>query len=646
MDRYRPSPIDAAGVKLPGELERLGERLARDTHENWAKERLAQGWTFGPRRDDGRKRHPCLVPYERLPESEKHHDRAISTATLKAIVSLGFRIVPPEASGGTCLAEAAVREGERVLRSGEPLRAYDILSQGLESSPGHVRLRQLVALSLARSGATERAGAAAQALVEEGHRDEETLALLARTYKDRRQWKQALRWYSLAYRLHKKYYAGINVASLLFLTGRRAKAAAVAAKVRRSCAGGAAASDYWAQATLGEAALLLGRWDEAAQRYAAASKLAQGRWTDIGSMRRQARLLCGRLPAAAKTALAALAVPAVAWQLGGPPGRSGRGSARLRAAAKAALLEAGAGFVYASAVSDADLDVLEAAADLGLETQAVIPCPADRLPAALGLAARHPWSRRLRKVLGRVSRLHVANEFAGSLDPVQSRYCALILEGLASLRAESLGAGTVRLGGKSPLQGGMSAARPGPRLMALLFADVVGFSKLREEGVPRFVTDFLGSVGKLTAAGRHRPVMRNTWGDALYLVFRTVEEAGRYALALAERVGREDWTRHGLPGTLSFRIALHAGPVFECIDPVSAARNYVGTHVSRAARIEPITPPGQVYGSQAFAALAAAQGARGFSCEYVGQVPLAKKYGSFPLYHVRKAGRPARACRL
>lgn len=65
--------------------------------------------------------------------------------------------------------------------------------------------------------------------------------------------------------------------------------------------------------------------------------------------------------------------------------------------------------------------------------------------------------------------------------------------------------------------------------------------------------------------------------------------------------------------------------------------NYFGTHVSQAARIEPITPPGHVYASQAFAALAAAEGVREFRCDYVGQTPLAKDHGIRPLYHVRRA---------
>jgi len=71
----------------------LTELLARNTHENWARQRLADGWRHGPKRDDARKEHPGLVPYESLSEEEKNYDRRTAIETLKTIVALGYRIV-------------------------------------------------------------------------------------------------------------------------------------------------------------------------------------------------------------------------------------------------------------------------------------------------------------------------------------------------------------------------------------------------------------------------------------------------------------------------------------------------------------------------------------------------------------------------
>jgi|SRR5579859_1709519 len=89
---YRPEPIDTSQVRLPREMEDLTEMLARNAHEVWAKQRMADGWTWGAARDDARKQHPSLVPYEELPESEKVYDRATAMETVKAILGLGFRI--------------------------------------------------------------------------------------------------------------------------------------------------------------------------------------------------------------------------------------------------------------------------------------------------------------------------------------------------------------------------------------------------------------------------------------------------------------------------------------------------------------------------------------------------------------------------
>lgn len=89
---YRPNPIDTSGVVLSKDLLALTERLAEHAHDIWAARRMAEGWTYGPKRDDAAKKHPDLVPYADLPKSEKEYDRSAAMETLKAIVALGYRI--------------------------------------------------------------------------------------------------------------------------------------------------------------------------------------------------------------------------------------------------------------------------------------------------------------------------------------------------------------------------------------------------------------------------------------------------------------------------------------------------------------------------------------------------------------------------
>ena len=92
---YQPKPIETIGVALAPELLALSEKLAENAHDIWALGRLAQGWTYGEKRDDQLKKHPDLVPYAQLSDDEKEFDRATSLATLKAITALGYRILPP-----------------------------------------------------------------------------------------------------------------------------------------------------------------------------------------------------------------------------------------------------------------------------------------------------------------------------------------------------------------------------------------------------------------------------------------------------------------------------------------------------------------------------------------------------------------------
>lgn len=92
-NNYTPQPIDTSDVKLSAELMELAELMAENVHDVWAATRLAQGWTYGPERDDTEKKHPCLVPYDQLPEDEKVYDRNTSVETLKFIVKNGFDIV-------------------------------------------------------------------------------------------------------------------------------------------------------------------------------------------------------------------------------------------------------------------------------------------------------------------------------------------------------------------------------------------------------------------------------------------------------------------------------------------------------------------------------------------------------------------------
>lgn len=610
--------------------------------------------------------------------------------------------------------------GTRALKLGEPIFAYDVVSEGLQTQPADVRLRQLQAHALSRSGARVRAAALLQGLAAEGHSDEETLGMFARTYKDfwlqatdeatrAQQLRLARDAYLKAYESSKGYWTAINAATLSLIMQETARAQALAREVRAACeaelASGQSSYDdrYWPLATLGEAALILNEFAAATEHYCAAAAVSKD-YGELASTRRNARLLIAHLQLDGAAIEACLQLPRVvvcAGHLIDQPGREQtRFPAHLEAAVReqlrATLQRLDAGIGYASAACGTDILFLETLAELGGETNIVLPYNRDEFIAhSVELVPGANWRERFERALTRAASVVVASEQQIGEGGLSYEYCNLMLQGLGTIRAEQLdtevtpvavwdgrtgdgyggtasfvaqwqatghavevidtnallrasaaGADTKAVDDSARVQTENGPVDAGaatdadepefvPQIKALLFADAVHFSKLAEAQIPLFLRYFLEPIGQLLDRPEYAPAGKNTWGDGLYFVFDTVERAGLFALELGAWLQRTDFTKHGLPLELNLRIALHAGPVYACTDPVTRRATFTGTHVSRAARIEPITPPGQVYASQAFAALAYAQTPRAITCEYVGRTPLAKGYGTFPTYLVR-----------
>ncbi len=176
----------------------------------------------------------------------------------------------------------------------------------------------------------------------------------------------------------------------------------------------------------------------------------------------------------------------------------------------------------------------------------------------------------------------------------------------------------------------------GREIVAILFADLVGFSKLEEEQFPRYIEGFLGTLAGRLQNSPYDPIYKNIWGDAICFVFDDLLSAAEYAMELRDMVRETEWDRLGLPRDLNIRIGLHVGPVYFAQEPVLNRLNFFGSHVNQAARIEPITSPGNVYASEQFAAYLQANRDNPLECKYVGVIVLPKEFGSYPIYHIKR----------
>lgn len=510
----------------------------------------------------------------------------------------------------------------------------------------------------------------------------------------------AYAYYAEAYKHSGKSYSGINAATMAVLLGDKPRAEALAREIQKICEREMEDSKlkrsdiYWLLATQGEAALILRDWNKAGENYEKAMELAGKAWGDRQSSFRQARLLVKALGADEERVGRWFRMPRVVIFVGHMIDQPGRASPRFPAKLESVVFAAirnrlqklDAGIGYASAACGSDILFHEAMLELHGEISVSLPYNRDNFVTdCVDIIPGSDWRSRFDRIMATEPNVQIVSQerlFGGN---IVYDYANRILHGSASERAEQLGvelmymavwdkkpgdgpygtADTVKrwrsagnrveiidqeeiLRCECPDVSTKRAARPrakrqpkkrpefSPEIVSMLFADAKGFSRLSEAQVPLFVRHFWGLVGQMLENSSHAPINCNTWGDALYFVFSKVRDAGQFALELSDRVSSTDWLAKGLQSEMALRMGLHAGPAYACIDPVTARKNYVGAHVSRAARIEPVTPPGAIYVSQYFAALAKAEQVREFQCDYVGQMSMAKGYGSFPLYVLKR----------
>jgi hypothetical protein len=497
------------------------------------------------------------------------------------------------------------------------------------------------------------------------------------------------------------YYTGINAATMAFLRGHVESAREIAADVDELCQKAlqesTAADAYWPQATRAEAALILGDQQTARKRYAAAARLAGTRFGDLSSTRHQARLLLEHQGESTDWLDDVMGVPPVLVYTGHMIDAPEREQPRftpqmesvMRAKIHARLKQIKPVAAYGSAACGADILCLECVQELGGELHIVLPFPVEPFRAvSVAFLSEGHWGERFEKLLESANEVLVISEPPPRNSKSTYEYANLIMTGLARLRAQMLdtrlqgfavwdGTGSGDAGGTGsvvsmwrrsgvplehveltavvaspdPVHSGKSehareqSATSGDQwafeysIKAMLFADAVGYSRLSEAQIPLFFEHYIGTVAAFNKATGHTAVHIETAGDGMYMVFDDPGTAGRYALGLSELINSQDWQSRGLPADLGMRIALHCGPVFVGVDPITAAPLYSGIHTSRTARIEPITPPGQVYASSAFAAVAAARGIAGLRFSYIGRTQLAKHHGVLPLYHVKRSRR-------
>jgi hypothetical protein len=589
---------------------------------------------------------------------------------------------------------------KREERRGELLAAFDLAERGLDDHPDDLPLKHRAVLALARAGATEEAARRFEEYGLAGVPDEDIAALRARIAKDTALATTGARRQRLAARAAELYgaiadrtggyYPAINAATLWLIAGKADRSRGLATTVLDLLAR-AGEESYYAAATEVEARLLLGEGEAAREALERAAAQCGDDYGALATTRRQLRTIC-EVQGSDPALLSPLAGPAIVHFCGHRiAGELGEGRFPPEAVQSVATRFAEvvrrhpAGFAYGSLASGADIMWAETLLAAGSELHVVLPFARDEFINLSVRPAGARWVERFQSCLDAATVVDYATGDAFLGDDVLFRYCSELAMGLALLRGRYLDAEVRQLalwdGGPPEGTAGTSidvatwrragrpitivspdggapavdevgqpraAAPPSPSagagdgrsgrvVRAMLFGDVKGFSKLTDEQLPVFSRLFLGAFAD--AVNRHRGDVwhRNTWGDALYVVLSDASTAAACALELQDALAQLDLEAEGLPRTLALRLGGHVGPVFPTYDPVLETQGFMGSHVSRTARIEPVTPPGAVYVTEPFAAALVLADRREFTCDYVGHMMAAKDYGRLRMYRLRRA---------
>lgn len=582
-----------------------------------------------------------------------------------------------------------------LIGRGEYLLACDAARDQIDRGSDDLGTRYLYVLSLARSGALDRAtemfsslGLDALQVRGGGALEQDVVALGARLAKDR-----ALRGHDLDTRLAaesaRRYeelhsstgstYPGINAATMWLAAGdsRRAGeiARAVLARLPDERPEGRI-GQYWQAATAAEASLVLGRLGAAEAALARASEANPDDLAARASTVRQLRMVC-RLNGIDPGVLDALGNPPIVHFCGhriSAPGIAGR----FRADEESRVVSEVRGLVealaplagYGSLASGADTIVAEALLDAGAELHLWLPFGRDEFVASSVAPAGDRWVRRFEHCTAGATTVEEASTGDSMSDPVLYDYCARLAMGDALVRAGFLAAPVHQIavwdGRSTPevagtavdvgrwaetgnettvirVQGSAPKLHDPPAeavraIRALVFVDVAGFGGLTDSEVMTFDREVLTVLGARIDATGSQVLLRETWGDGIYLVFSDVASAAECALGLQESFASVDLVALGLTGIRGMRVGAHVGPVLQGWDPVADRARFSGSHVTRTARIEPRTPEGAVYVTRQFAASVALQAADRFNCEYVGIVPAAKDFGDVPMYVLTRTG--------
>ena len=574
------------------------------------------------------------------------------------------------AASVACKAEWLARVKSANGRDGNYLAAYDLSMQVLALWPDTLLFEHQAILALARLGVLGRAIEWYRRIEREGRLPKPTdqdlaaefAGLHGRLLKDlarvsspgdaKRYRLESAQAYADSFHRLGTYYLAINAASMYLSCGDSDRANLFAHHALMLAAAQSPA-DYWSDVTQAEARLILRQPDAAAEmlRSAAAEvsrvRAATGNENldQVASTRAQLTWVAA-LVGAPLDILNNLPTPRILNWIARPVSRSSKISIDIP--------QGRTTIAFGALMSEDDLEIAAALLAGGVKLHLVLPCEADLLATRI-LAGRPDLAEKFVRIVSDNDAVEImlVTKEGDPGDPAAQLLCQQQARGLAFLRARNLGVvpQLIYPGGDgmvfdvmpnenadimqvahSPNPQGETLRQP----HAIIFGDVHGFSTLNESEQLVFIERIVGGFAKaLKDCGSIE--YAETAGDGLFIVLPDVLSAIDCCMRLQKILLPESLSRMGLPGRLGIRLSAHVGPLYRRYDRVIRRHKFVGMEVIRTARIEPVTPVGEIFVTEQFAAMLAFTARDTFICEYAGLQPMAKNFGECRMYSLRRA---------
>ncbi len=540
--------------------------------------------------------------------------------------------------------------------------------------------------AMARSGALDRAWALFEgAGYDLAVGDPAALAVKGRLLKDRglaAKGAERLRWlgdaaraYADADALASAPYLRINVATLTYLSGRKAKGAELAQSVIDQISSGDthAETPYWLAATRAEAMVLRGDIAGADRAFTEARLHSPESWSDHASTLRQLKMIAdfGAMP----TEWMDRHRPPKSIHFAGHMGVSFDDAPKLRAKIDDMLEAENVGFGFGALAAGADIIIAEALLSRGAELNVVLPVGRAAYFAQSVDPYGAAWRDRFEACLNAATTVQEATQIGGQFEPLAVALSGDYSMGAAVLNARMLESsatqiiiadeGEGRFGtGKYTARDaerwrntghaqhvlrarravtvpasatkGSEVALPTRHLLALLHARIHGAEQLADADWPRVQTQIMAPLRTALDDLAASPLSMRQWNAQFDLAFDDLLPSFDAARALITHFSHLDLDALGLPSSLALTVTGHFAIGHAVAGDAQRETQIVGGEVRLPSEIALQAHPGSFTVSSTYANALAFQTSPDIVAEYVGDFERRGVAHTMPLYAVRE----------